>query len=79
MYEKDTDHEAAETARQWRGLAFFLFSTNFSSSFPSLSFILLTHTDIVMFLGWYYYRQRNDWDTPAVLSMLYDVYIKLDN
>lgn len=52
--------------------SFFVFSTNFSSIIFSLSCILLPHTDIAVFLGWYYYRQRNNWDTPAVLSMLSD-------
>jgi hypothetical protein len=51
MYERVTDHEAAETAKQWLGLAFFLFSSNFSSIFPSLSRILQTHGVIAVFLG----------------------------
>ena len=36
---------------KWRGLVSFVFSTNFSSIFPSPSCILLTHTDIIVFLG----------------------------
>lgn len=51
MYERDMDHEAPGNARQWGGLAFFVFSTNFSSLLSSFSCISVIHRDTAVSLA----------------------------